>query len=331
MANEEQALELKELWPEPPRSSGRYKLCLTKDQCLLFDNRALDACGKPRCVNLGSDIRNNARLLRLIRELVWIANRRHGQFDALLNATEAFLLLFKGLKDFVPDLVTFGVFEPLVDLKACLTDLVSQGEPTLISRRSPLFDGGVRHLETYQEGEQLGRKIRLPSDKPIRLYVDQQRARVLFAYRVLRQFFGRKKEDGRLLADVEMNKLLSKAKIQQFDDDVSGVIELEDVAELWKRRNESGSRLGLRYSYEHLSEKVYKERLARLTTRADAVSFAAELIEKVRCDQPSKFPATAEELEKIDIARLERHRRLMAQKLREAKQKQSRTRNQADT
>ena len=281
--------DLVDLWPEPLRSSRRFKLVLRNKTYFLIDRKSVRREGETTQLRLSSDRASRLLQINLLRHLVKVANLRVDTFDHLLNMSEFFLVLADAFSASFPDLKSSALLEPLIDLKNCLYQLVCKKTPGIIKNRDRLFDGGMRWLETYDEAQRLGKKYRVPSDKPIRTWADIQNAKIALAYEALHVAFGDEKHFDELLSTKEMNTLLQKAEIQHFDEDEKGFVKSSDILGWRKKNGEFGEVLGMRYSWMKLKE-LHERDLENCRDKNFAVAFAAEIIEGVRLRQPSRHP-----------------------------------------
>ncbi len=299
-----QVVERKDLYPEKPRSSGRFELSWKQEKLQLTDTSLPEADGRMREIVISDDPEIRRTSEKLLQGLVEVANFRFLTFDYLLNCSEALSVVSSGLRDFFPALKTSELLQPFVDLQACMNELVIRRRPGILAHRDPLFDGGYRWLESFDEAQSAGEPYYISSSKRVLTWADMQEARIAVSYDALFNAYGSKRHKSEE-ANAVMRKLIEKTKIRHFHENENDLIKLEEVQDWRGRAGEKGRSAGRKYAVQVLRKKYgvlkspdLKPELGNYEIRlsvSEATEFARNMLEEVRCLQPSKHPMPDEE------------------------------------
>ena len=293
-----------DLFVETPISSGRFELSWTNDRLTLTDTDRSEFDGRAREIPLSTDLAIRKLSEKLLQNLVEIANFRHSNFNYLLNCNEALVVLLSALRDCFPPLKTSELLQPLVDLQSCMHDLTIGRRPGIVRYRDPLFDGGYRWLETFDKALRAGKPYPISGDRRVLTWADMQEAKLAISYDALITAYDTKSHQ-REHANAVMKKLLEKAKIRRFGDNNLHEIKFSEVKNWRERVGEAGRGVGRSYAVHVLRKKfgtpksgITEPKLGNYEIRlsvAEATDFAKNMVEEVRCLQPSKHPKPDEE------------------------------------
>lgn len=247
----------------------RYEL--TGDQGhLLTDN----VSGKVYSLVIDDKIRS--RLNDLLSNLVEVANRRGSGFDPLFNCLENLDALFVFMKEAFPPLLTSGVLQPLVDIRAAVHDKVVGAKPPLLDGRVRGLDGRYRLRDEYPENSFKDEGGGMPT-RPLRLYRYTLEAVILIAFDALLRGHGYEE------AVSEFRKILRALGIRSQDYRPSRPILVEEVIS-WRKavlKDESKPAAARAYSYKKLRE-LHAAELHLCGDRAEGRRFAERTLERVR-------------------------------------------------
>ncbi len=235
-------------------------------------------------ITVGSFDGIEARVRELAKDLVLIANHRVKRYDALLNSVESWTTVVLFMKQTFPGLLTSGVLQPLVDLDGCLHDLVVGRISGLIASRDALFDGGYRWIESYDVAYSEGEEPREPTKRTVRTYQDIIEGRITLVWLALKYGLPKGK-----VAEA-MERLMKDAEIRNCDDQLDTPITADNVKTWFASVSERGRALGRRYCYE-ADVRNFGDRLKACKGNSEeALTFAREQLEWVRCRQPINRP-----------------------------------------
>ena len=245
---------------------------------------------------LESHLEQEAQLENLAYDLVKTCNYRVGCYDPLLNSIEAWTKIYEFVIESFPALLSSGVLQPIVDLDACLHDLVVNKQPGLVYHRDRWMDGGYRTLEEISELAHEGKKPRQRSNRAVRAYRDRQEGMTVLVLDALRLAMPGNKEKQKAAIEPILKKLLKEFNIKTIDD-VNGEITTPNEVWSWARTCEKGRSGGRRYIYERAKAR-FGQQLEACTTQERAICFAREHLEWVRCHQPTNRPLNPDQIRK---------------------------------
>lgn len=247
----------------------RYKLTCDQGN-LLTDN----VSGK--VYSLVVDEKMQHYVDELLHRLVEVANRRRSGFDPLFNCLENLDALFDFLKiSFLP-LLTSGVLQPLVDIRAAVHDKVVGAKPPLLDGRVRGLDGRYRRRDEYPKDSFRDDGGGAPT-RPLRLYRYKLEGVILMAFDALSR--GHSHEE----AVSVFRKLLRTLEIRSQDYRPSRLLLVEEVISWWKvvLKDDSKPAAARAYCYKQLRE-FYAAELQLCGDRAQGRRFAETALERVR-------------------------------------------------
>jgi hypothetical protein len=268
-------IPLNELPKERDRSGTRYQFS-AGPPVTLTDTE------KGKSYQLNSSLAQTPEFQKMFTELVTVANRRVDTFDPLLNSYEAMGCILNLLTENFLELFTSGLMQPVIDLDACVHNLVAGRNPGIVYNRSRFFDGGYRWLETLRDLRQQGKEPRIPTSTPIRPYSDMHEARIVLAYRAL--LAGRSRSD----AQAVMKKLLETYKIRNVDDEPDQFVTIADVESLSRYVEDNDKSLGRVYCWEKL-KKSHSGDLEACSNPIEGKKFAEQVLARASWKQPRNY------------------------------------------
>lgn len=213
----------------------------------------------------------------LLSTLVEVANRREGRFDPLFNCLDNIDALFVFLEQAFPPLLTSGVLQPLIDIRAAIQDKAVGAKPPLLDRRIRGLDGMYRLQDEYPEGSFENEEGDNAPTRPVRLYRYMLEAVILIAFDAL--LAGHKEKE----AVSELRKMIGRFRIRNQDYKPSRPLRVSEVIS-WRKavlKSESKPAAARAYSYKTLTE-VHAAELQLCSDQAEALRFAEKALERVR-------------------------------------------------
>jgi hypothetical protein len=147
-----------------------------------------------------------------------------------------------------------------------------------------LFDGGYRWIESYDVAYSEGEEPREPTKRTVRTYQDIIEGRITLVWLALK--YGIPK--GKVAQTME--RLMKDAEIRNCDDQLDAPITADNVKTWFDSVSQRGRALGRKYCYEADLKKFSDQLKACKGSPEQALIFAREQLEWVRCRQPINRP-----------------------------------------
>ncbi len=267
-----------------PLKDNPEELKLTGSRYTLSDwPRAVIDTSTGKRYEIAADLIEEPAVRELVLDLIHQANRRVGDFDHLQSSSDAFQSLFRFLIGVFPTLFDSGAMQHLVDLFACLHDLVARHERGILKHRWEGFDGDYFWKESFDTALAEGKEPRIPSRVPIRLYRDMHEGKLILAYQIMLEVGDKD------WTSTQMSRLLKEYSIRNVDDLDDYKVTARELDDWHTRLNDSDAPKGRIYSVHRL-RILYEREIAECTDNKEAaLSFARKMLQNAKRRQPTNI------------------------------------------